>query len=122
MPNNETTNTTNTTTTTKTKTKAEKLEVVIDLRVVIQPPRHIAAWYGRDLKRYEQELKRWADQIYEHVRDHRSLDLVGIDVERITEIVGSNCKQAWSVAYDEDESDTETNVPYCANCGEEAKV
>ncbi len=98
--------------------KVEKVSVVTDLRVILEPPRYIAQWYGRDLAHYEKELKNWAQEIYEHVRDHRSLDLVGIDVQRVTEDVCSNCKRPWDVAFDSDRN----NEPYCGHCGEVAKV
>ncbi|HET6456076.1 MAG TPA: hypothetical protein VFI02_16845 [Armatimonadota bacterium] len=59
---------------------------------------------------YAQELERAVSDFDDFLRDHRSQDIVRLDVERDIKDVCSSCGEEWEEA-------KEDGVTYCASCG-----
>lgn len=96
----------------KTETKkCRKVNVLTDAKVVIEPQPHVTRWYDKP-ENIAKALEQWAREIHDFFRDHRSMDVNSVYVERVHEDQCSECKRAWEPADDEDGT-----PPYCAYCG-----
>jgi hypothetical protein len=89
---------------------AKPIKKLIDLRVVIDPPRLTYSWYPLTMEQRAKELESWAQELEEFFRDHRSQDRVSINVEKVIEEVCNLCNSKW-------EPWVEDGITYCANCG-----
>jgi hypothetical protein len=97
---------------TKPKEKTVKKNVLIDVHVEAD----LRAFLWGRYKSVEEEakaLERACKEFVDFLRDHRSQDLVTLDVVREYENQCSVCQEKWEIAYDEEND----NKPYCANCG-----
>ena len=100
-----------------------KVEIIIakprtltkDMRVIATAPR----WWGERLYRYDSEeywveyrkyLEGWTRDFESFLRDHRSQDLIGLDIEADTALCCSACRGLW-------EPYTEGDCTYCSHCG-----
>jgi ribosomal protein L37AE/L43A len=84
------------------------ITVVTDLRIVLDGR---VPWYAyQTMDERGKALDRWARELEEFIRDHRSQDNVSLTVERVTEVQCDHCHRAW-------ETYTEDGETYCASCG-----
>jgi len=97
---------------------ATKVKKYVESKIVIEPRDKPPYWLWRD-KPKEEQLKRelewyrkWASELKDFFRDHRSQDINDVYVD-VTEIdVCSKCGDTWETYVDEDTGDT-----CCAACG-----
>ena len=102
--------------TTDTKAKAKKVRVITDVRVIadMQCPRHhYSHWSWED---YAKMLERECRDFIDHCKDHRSLDGIGLEVERVYEDQCSACDSELETVRDPELNE---GRPSCANCGAE---
>lgn len=90
-----------------------KVEACVDLKVEIEPPAHLTRWVHQRtgetyMEALSRELKQWAEEFEEFVRDHRSQDPVSITVRCVMENQCSACRNTW-------EEDPETGQPLCCD-------
>lgn len=93
-----------------------KKTVVTDLHIEMDPPPNITRFiFPRKgetrMDAMERELKQWAREFEEFVRDHRSQDAIDLRVVRETDDICSHCGFSW-------ETD-ETGLPLCCNEAQE---
>lgn len=99
---------------------AHKQSRTTGLHVRIEPHHSVTRWVrqGAHDTRYDAEaaaLRDWAKEFMGFLRDHRSQDVVGIEVVEEKSDVCSDCGRAWKpCAVDTDEKEF---PPYCAWCG-----
>jgi len=95
----------------------KKLEnVLTDVRLVAEPPSHLFRWRSNlTPEKREQILKEWVSDFHAFIRDHRSADPVGLDVERVTKDLCSECESEW-------ETFEEDGKAFCASCGAEVET
>ena len=92
---------------------ATKVNVLTDCRVVVEPTPH-AFWVSpRTVEERGKILDRWAVDLYDFFRDHRSMDVNSVDVERVYEDQCSECHRPWDTFLDEEQG----NAECCAWCG-----
>jgi len=87
-----------------------RVKKLTDLKIVIEPDYDL----GRYLKTEQQRIdayERWAKELQEFIRDHRSQDGCIITVERVCEDVCEFCGREWENIIDPD-----TGEPLC--CGQ----
>lgn len=91
-----------------------KKRVLIETRVIVEPGRY----YGySDPERNRQRLERWARELMEFFRDHRSMDVNAVYAEPRYELQCSGCGAEWEEYFDE-----ETGTMCCNNCGKTIEV
>jgi hypothetical protein len=99
---------------------SKRIKKYVEAKVIIEPHTSFyRSWeYNRDDPPEEQARKevryyrRWADELKDFFRDHRSQDVNDVYVD-VTEIDACNqCGEAWEEAYDEDKKEY-----FCAYCG-----
>lgn len=90
---------------------ATKVKRLIDCRVVVEP----SSFYHdpRTIEEQAKALDRWARELKEFFRDHRSQDVNNVTVEREYEDQCSSCQRKWEV-----DTDCDTGQLVCAWCGE----
>lgn len=71
-----------------------KQKVLIDLKVVCDPPYTVGRW-ARTLEDKAKHLEEWCREFEAFVRDHRSQDPVGMSVEREFQEQCSHCGYEW---------------------------
>jgi hypothetical protein len=87
---------------------AKPVTVVTDLRIVLEGR---VPWYAyQTMEERGKTLDRWAKELEEFIRDHRSQDNVSLTVERVKQTQCDQCHSAW-------EPYTEDGETYCAGCG-----
>lgn len=95
---------------------SKKISVLLDSKVVIEPGRGVFPWGHITVGERADILERWAVDIRDFFRDHRSMDVNSVDVEHIHEDQCSACHYRWETMIDED-----TGKLCCASCGEEVE-
>ena len=96
---------------------AHKLHVTNNVRVEAMPPDYAERVYAHDYgtpeywRVMERQLNKWAKDFHNFLRDHRSQDLVQLNIVRDESDVCSACNALWEPIADDD------GQPYCANCG-----
>lgn len=101
------------------KKVCRKVNRIVDVKVVCEPPNYIAryAGFGRSYGspeywvKYESDLKAWIREFQEFIRDHRSQDPVSLDVEIQRQDQCSACGREW-----------EPDENCCAGCGAEIEA
>ena len=68
--------------------------VLVGAKVVLDPPRWVES-YHRTVEDRAKALERWAQDLQEFIRDHRSQDPVSITVEREYQNQCSHCGREW---------------------------
>lgn len=101
---------------------ASKVSRIVDLHVRIEPHHSVTRWVfpRTDETRFDAEaraLREWAKEFMGFLRDHRSQDVVSVDVIEERDDLCSACGRKWEVS-DEDGEGNKC-APFCANCGEE---
>ncbi len=91
-----------------TKTVASKVCVLVDAQVSIEPSYRYERFRTAEAK--AKFLERWADELRDFFRDHRSMDVNEIHVVREELDQCSECESPWEV---NDDDNT------CAWCGED---
>ena len=71
-----------------------KQKVLIDLKVVCDPPYAVGRW-TRTLEDKAKQLESWCIEFEEFIRDHRSQDPIGLNVEREYQEQCSHCGSEW---------------------------
>lgn len=105
------------------KTKGcRKVSVVTDCEIVVTPG--TLTWRYRDetedeyVKRREKAFERWAKELREFVRDHRSMDVNAIEARNVTEDRCSACGGGpWEITTYDADGDDPAYIG-CAHCGE----
>lgn len=95
---------------------SKKISVLIDSKVVIDPTRAVFGWGYISPEERAKTLERWAVDIRDFFRDHRSMDVNNVSVEHEREERCSSCGYRWETMIDED-----TGKLCCASCGEEVE-
>lgn len=72
--------------------------------------------YGNPAKRAE-FMQKWADELWEFFKDHRSQDVNSVTVDATTEDQCSVCKHKWEPYQDDTGGQT-----VCASCGAVVEV
>jgi len=90
--------------------KAKKINLLVDVEVVADLSGMLWYTHWKNEEEKAKELERAVKEFIVFLRDHRSQDLISLDVRRIHEDVCSVCKERW----EEDEDD---NGKFCASCG-----
>ena len=83
--------------------------VLTDVHLEAYPPSYVGR-YMRTPEGRASELRQWVREFQDFLRDHRSQDLIGIDVVEDRDDICSSCRSVW-------ETYTEDGVEYCASCG-----
>ena len=97
--------------------KAKKINILIDVRVEADLSGmlwHCNRYYYENPEEKAKDLEGAVREFVEFLRDHRSQDMISLDVQRIYQDVCSGCKEQWEVERYEDD-----NKLHCANCGAE---
>lgn len=89
---------------------AKPNKILIDVKVVIEG--NFQWWHYRDMENKERVLERWAEELEDFFRDHRSMDVNSVRAEREYMEVCSSCNKEWELDCDDD-----GNL-ICAYCGE----
>lgn len=85
---------------------------VIDVKLEASFDRHIQSWRYKDKLQYGKELEKEVKNFESFLRDHRSQDLIDLNVTYIKGDICSACKRELETYFDEDEK-----CFYCYNCG-----
>jgi len=88
---------------------AQRVNRLVDVRVNAEPPSYLFH-YRKSLEDTAKDLEGWANDFHAFLRDHRSQDIVALEIERIRKDVCSVCNNDW-------ETDTDDVVIFCAHCG-----
>ena len=89
--------------------------VVTDAHVEADFPHICGQWYRyQSAEEHAQRLESACKEFVEFLRDHRSQDMVCLEVVRVVKDVCSNCNCEWEVWEDEGKS-------VCAGCGAEVE-
>ena len=95
--------------------KAHKREhVLVDVKVEADLSNMIYRSFCKDEESKAKELERAVKDFHDFLRDHRSQDMVVLDVQRIYKDLCSACDCEWELDQDE-----ETGRIFCAGCGTE---
>lgn len=90
----------------------KKLRVIVDTKVIIEPS--FSCWRPRETPdERHKRLERWAKELLEFFRDHRSMDVNSVEAEPIYEDQCSECGRIWET-YEDD------GITCCAGCGRPA--
>ena len=87
-----------------------RANVLVDVKV--EADLSNMTWCGRraDVEEQAKELERAAEEFHDFLRDHRSQDMVRLDVQRVYQNQCSACGSEWEPDY--------TEKPHiCASCG-----
>lgn len=90
---------------------AKPKKIVVDVKVVIEGK--FCWWEVDSIDRKCETMDRWARDLEDFFRDHRSMDVNSIRAEKTYREVCSSCSRPWEVDYDQ-----EKNEKFCAYCGE----
>lgn len=71
-----------------------KVKAITGIRVEIEPHRHVTRWC-RTPEDKARELKNWARDFEEFIRDHRSQDPVSLEVITDLQDQCSHCHREW---------------------------
>jgi len=104
------------------KATCTKVNRVVDVRIICDPPSYIYSWADWSHKRGSPEwwaevhkaALKWVDEFCAFIRDHRSQDRVDLNVVKDEQAQCSRCGNEWGV-FDDD------GVTYCAHCGATVK-
>jgi len=95
--------------TTEVKTCQKRPKVLMDVHLELEPPSHVTrGWRG--IQDRASDLRAWAKELEEFIRDHRSRDAVNINVVEERKDLCSACNREW-------ETYEEEGKTYCACCG-----
>ena len=98
----------------------QPVKTITDIKLTAEAP----SWVYRTFKRtklealleLEENLKSWARDFQNFLRDHRSQDAILLDIEREIKEVCSACGEEWEGA------DTDEIGEYCIICGAYQKI
>lgn len=94
---------------------ARREKITVDIRIEAEPHYSATRCFHAHKTNDEQiacrvaKAEKWAREFMDFLRDHRSQDLVGLDVVRVTEDRCSACGERWETMTDE-------GVEVCAYC------
>lgn len=95
-------------TTTATVTKRR---VLVETRVIVEPV-SVIGWGLMDAEERKTYLDRWARELMEFFRDHRSMDVNAVYADPRYEFQCSGCLHEWEEYFDDD-----SGKACCAHCG-----
>lgn len=95
---------------------SKKLSVLIDSKVVIEPT-YWLGWGHLSQEERAKAMERWAIEVRDFFRDHRSMDVNEVYVDHEREDQCSSCHYRWETMVDED-----SGKLCCASCGEEVEA
>lgn len=88
---------------------ATKVRVLVETRVIIEPS--LPYWMPRESAEERHcRLERWARELKEFFRDHRSMDVNRVTAEPVYEDQCAECGRIWETYDDE-------GTTCCAGCG-----
>lgn len=90
---------------------ASPKKVIVDVRVVVEG--NFRPWEVDTADRRCQTMDRWARELQDFFRDHRSMDVNSVRAEKEYKEVCSSCSRPWEVDYDQEKKER-----FCAYCGE----
>lgn len=94
-----------------TETKMTILkDVLVDVRVEADLSGMLWCRYRDDPEQHAKDLERAVKDFHDFLRDHRSQDMITLDVVRITQNLCAACGQTW-------ERDMFDGKPGCDSCG-----
>ncbi len=93
----------------ETKTTIRK-DVLVDVKVEADLTGMLWYRYEGDIEKRAKDLEKAAKDFHDFLRDHRSQDMISLDIVRIYEDQCTACGQTW-------ELDTFEGEPSCASCG-----
>ena len=96
----------------KTRVQAKKVRVLIDAHVIAD----MGTSRYNDTETYAKELESDCRDFISHCKDHRSLDHIGLQVERVYETQCSACERTFEAMNNPDVNEGRTS---CAECGTE---
>lgn len=97
------------------KAKTHKREhVLVDVKVEADLSSMIYRSFCKDVESEVKELERAAKEFHDFLRDHRSQDMVTLNVEKIYKNLCLACGEEW-------ETYEENGKTYCASCGNEVE-
>jgi hypothetical protein len=88
--------------------------ILVDVKVEASFDNRIGVGWARrhnDMAALSEALAQAAHDFEEFLRDHRSQDIIRLDVNEVRQNICSHCKREWEEAVDEH------GALYCANCG-----
>ena len=85
---------------------------VIDVKLEASFDRQIQSWRYKDKLQYGKELEQEVKNFELFLRDHRSQDMIDLNVTYIKGDICSACKREIEMYFDEDRK-----CFYCSNCG-----
>jgi hypothetical protein len=68
-------------------------------------------YYYKNPEEHAKDLERAVREFVDFLRDHRSQDMISLDVQRVYQDVCSICKEQWEIGIWDDEK------WHCENCG-----
>lgn len=87
--------------------------VLVGCHIECEPPNNVTRFCG-SVEAEAKALERWAEEVVEFIRDHRSMDPMHIHVVRDYEDKCSLCESPW-------ETMEEEGAKFCAHCGVEVE-
>jgi len=81
--------------------------------VTVEADLSAMCWFSRSasMEQRAKDLERAVKDFKEFLRDHRSQDMISLDVQRRVELVCSACGNLWEI------DETDESNPYCMHCG-----
>lgn len=95
-------------------TGATKVRRLIDATVEADLLNGLYSWQTNTPERLATALEKLVAEFHEHIRDHRSLDFIRLQVNRVVQDQCSLCGKEW-----ETDTDDAKGTTHCANCGAE---
>ncbi len=91
-------------------TTTVRKQVLVDVKVEADLSGMLWCRYYADTEKEAKDLERAVKDFHDFLRDHRSQDMISLDVTRIYEDQCSHCREIW-------EQDMFDGKPGCASCG-----
>ena len=99
----------------------KRITATVDVKVSASFPWVHEAWHIQDrekrMERLAHDLNREVSDFTDFLRDHRSQDMIQLDVERDVRDVCSACGEAWETYLPDDPNDPACGRTSCAHCG-----
>lgn len=86
-----------------------KKHILTGVHIECEPPSSVTRYCG-SIEREAKALERWALEVKDFMRDHRSMDDIYLEIVRDYSDICATCEREW-------EPMIENGVTYCANCG-----
>ncbi len=70
---------------------------LIDVIIEATPPSYVYRYYGNNVESLATELQRRVNDFHEFIRDHRSQDLVELQIKKIYQVTCEFCGYEWDI-------------------------